>query len=94
MKKKLFLAVNSRGTGRVTKTRPQLNYDEIEIGLELNIPDALFDKPRLEAIVIVPPEAIQPTNIEVHVADNIAEAVKAATGMPVQITIIRPEEEK
>ena len=94
MKKKLYLAVNSRGTARVTKTRPALNYDELEIGLELNIPDVLFQKPRMEAVVTVPAEAIRPVDIEVNIADNIAEAVKAATGMPVQITIIRPEEEK
>ena len=91
MRKKLYLAVNSRGSAKVTQKRPALNYDEIEIGLELNIPDALFDKPRLNAVVMVPKEAVCAPDIEVNIADNIAEAVKTATGMEVHITMVRPE---
>lgn len=93
MKKKLYLAINSRGSARVTKARPALNYDEIEIGLDLVIPDALFDKPRLNAVVTVPPEAVNSPNIEATVADDIAEAVKTATGMEVRITMVRPDGE-
>lgn len=93
MKQLLYLAINSNGTARVTKTRSQLKFDEVEIALKLDIPDALFEKPRLEATVVVPKEAINPLQIECDVADNIAEAVNQATGMPVHITITRPENE-
>lgn len=93
MQQKLYLAINSRGAARVTKSRPALGYDEIEIGLQLEIPDVLFEKPRLEAAVTVPEDAVNPAEIEANVVDNIRESVESATGVPVEITIIRPDED-
>lgn len=93
MKQKLYLAVRSTGAARVTKTRPQLNYDEIEIALQLNIPDAIFEKPRLQATVDVPDDAVNPAEIESSVVDNIAQSINSATGIPVEITLVRAETE-
>lgn len=45
MKIKCFLIVNSRGTLRVTKKMPALNADEISVGINLEIPDAIFCRP-------------------------------------------------
>lgn len=92
MKQKLFLAVNSRGTARVTKTRPALSYDEIEIGLMLDIPDVLFEKPRLQAEVSIPEDAVSPAEIEAEVVNNIRESIESATGIPVKLTVIRADE--
>jgi hypothetical protein len=42
MKQTIFLAINRRGTMRLTKNSPGLDRGEIAIRLELNIPDSLF----------------------------------------------------
>lgn len=94
MKVSAHLIVNSRGAMRVNKARPALGFDEISLALELNLPDELFKKPRLEAKITVPKEAVVSKQIEAGVVDNIEQAIKAAAGMEVKLLIVRPEDDE
>ncbi len=91
MKVQKWLTINSRGSARLTQTKPHLDWNEISIALEVNLPDALFDKPRLEARIDIPEEAATPNLIDAHVVENVQEAIKQATGLEFSINVIRTE---
>lgn len=87
MKKDFYLIVNSNGTTKTTKNRPGLNWNEIAIKVKLEIPDMLFQKPQLHASIVVPESAASPKEVDVDVQDNIKNAIEAATGLEVRISI-------
>ena len=91
MKVKHWLTVNSKGKARLTKSQPGLDWNEVSIQLEINLPDALFKKPRLEASITVPDEAAKTDVIKSVVTDNVADAIEQATGMTFAISIAEPE---
>lgn len=88
------MTINSRGAARLTKGRPSLYADEISMQLNMELPDALFRKPRLEASIKIPEEAVQTEVINSDVTDNISEAIKSSTGLDVVIRIVNPEEDE
>lgn len=89
-----YIVVNSRGTVRVgNRGVPSLSGDEIAIRLELNLPNELFTKPRLEATITVPANAVRGSQIEAEVVDNIQEAIQSASGLDVSLTLVRPDDE-
>jgi hypothetical protein len=75
------------GNVRVAKNRPHTASDEIALQLNLTIPDALYFKPQLVANVTVPDSAHVQPEIGCEVQDNIAEVIRNALGMDVQITV-------
>ena len=87
MKVKCHLTVGKNGSTRVTKSRPNLNWDEISIALNLDIPDMLFEKPQLQATINVPTEAASPKEVDVDVLDNIKEAIQEHTGLEIKLTL-------
>lgn len=92
MKIRRYLTVSSSGSTKVYKKRPGLAYDEVCIALDLELPNQLFAKPQLAASITIPPEAAAPAEIESEVVEEIAEAVKNATGIDVKITVVDPED--
>lgn len=91
MKVRKWLIINKNGTARLRNNSARLNTDEVAIKLEVEIPDEMFMKPHLEANIKIPLEACSVPNIKAEVAENITEAVKAATGMEMSIKIIEPD---
>lgn len=88
-----FLTVNSNGSVRVTKGRPSVDYDEVAIGLQLELPRALFEKPQLSARLVIPEGAVLPAELPVEVVANVREALEQASGMQVRLTVGNPGEE-
>lgn len=93
MKVKYWLTVNSKGQARLSKGKPALDINEVSIFLDIDVPDALFKKPRLEAKIVVPDEAAANDVIESVVLDNVKEVVEQATGLEFAIGIKQPEQE-
>ena len=93
MKVKKWLTINSRGAARITQGKPSITWDEISILLDINLPDALFDKPRLEAKIEIPKEAAGPETITTEVIENVKEAIEQATGLTFSINVIHNEEQ-
>lgn len=83
---KFFLVVNSNGTTRTCKTPPDLKYNEIAIGCNLSLPNALFQKPQLSASIIVPDAAVMSEPLAADVQQNVKEAIRQATGMEVRLS--------
>lgn len=75
---------------RVCKGKPVLGKDEVPIKLKLDLPEALFKRPQLSASIVVPPDNA-PADISAEVQDNIAAAIRDATGMDVRITLAAPD---
>lgn len=93
MRVRHWLTINERGSARLTKSKPSLRWDEISILLELNIPDALFDRPRLEAKIDIPKEAVGPDLININVIENVKEAIEQAVGLDFSINVVKNEVE-
>lgn len=91
MKVKQWLTVNHKGSCRLTKGKPSLDSNEIAIQLEVNLPDAIFQRPRLEATITVPDEAAVAGTIESAVAEDVQEAIEKATGLKFSVAVVQPE---
>ena len=92
VKVKKWLTINSRGCARLTQGKPGISWDEISICLELNLPDELFRKPRLEAKIDIPKEAAGPDVLSSEVVENVKEAIEKSTGLTFSINVIQNEE--
>lgn len=91
MEVQFYLVVNKSGTVKTYKNKPGLNWDEISMRMNLTLPDALFQKPLLEATVIIPESAAMPQTIDAEVAANARDAIEMATGLEVQLKIVSEE---
>lgn len=78
-------------TFRVTKTSPGLDSNEIAIKINLDLPNALFSKPALEAQVTVSEKAVSPQVITADVVDNVEQIIKEKTGFDVKLTVVRED---
>ena len=91
---KKWLTISSRGAARITQGQPSVDANEISICLDINVPDELFRKPRLEAKIEIPKEAAGPDVLSSEVVENVKEAIHQATGLEFSINVIKPEEKK
>lgn len=87
MKLQKWLVVARSGSCKVTARRPALLEDEIALRLDLTLPDALFVKPTLAAAIVVPDDAALPAVIDADVVEQIGEAIRAATGLRVELVV-------
>lgn len=81
MKTSFYLKVNSRGGITTAKNRPGLDWDEVAISVNMEIPDMLFKKPQLNAPIVVPEIAAVPKEIDAEMCDNIQSAIETAVGL-------------
>jgi hypothetical protein len=79
---------------RMTKESPALASNEIAVKVSLEIPDAIFDKPTLQANITIPAEAVSKPVINAEVIDNVQEVIKQNTGFNVKLEVVDKDEEK
>ena len=79
-------------SSRLTAGSPSLQSNEIAVKLNLELPDAIFDKPAFEAKVVVPDEAVSKPVIEASVIDNVEDIIKKNTGFEVKLMVVEPED--
>lgn len=78
---------SDRPSVRVSAGYPNLARNERTINLKIALPLALFETPSLSASI-----SVEHPNQAVHIdATAIAEAVRSAIGMDVDITVNQPE---
>lgn len=77
----------------MTVGSPALDSNEIAVKVTLDIPDAIFDKPALEAKITIPEEAVSKPVISAEVIDNVQEIIKQNTGFEVKLEIVNANEE-
>lgn len=88
-----YIVINSRGGAKITGREPRLNANEISLRIYLEVPNAMFERPRLEAIMKVPVEAIPRAKITTSLSDNVEKLIKQATGLTMKVNIIDQKEE-
>jgi hypothetical protein len=71
---------------RVAKSKPALRSNEIAIALKLTLPLALFQRPDLNAEIVVPAEK-KPFLITPEIQQRIAEQIREQTGFTVALTV-------
>lgn len=85
MKQSSWLIINKNGVKGVRKTRPALEWDEIAIKINLEIPKELFERPTIEAtleVKDVPNNAYRP-----DIVVNTAELIEQQTGAKINFTV-------
>jgi hypothetical protein len=70
---------------RTAKTKPRCDPHEVAIWLQVDLPEALFKRPNLQARIRVP-EAQAPFVITPEVQQNIAQVVQEQLGITMQIS--------
>ncbi len=90
MKTQFYLVVNSNGTVKALKNRPGLNWNEVSIFVNLELPNQLFQKPQLSAQIKVDESQVTPLEIDVETQNNIRDAIEAAAGVEVILKLENP----
>ena len=93
MKTQFYLVVNRSGSVKTYKNRPGLNWDEVAVQMNLALPDALFQKPQIQAFIEVKDDKLSPLLIDAETSDNIRDAIEAVSGMEVRLEIVNPNED-
>ena len=94
MKVNFWLTINSSGSVRTTKGQPtNLSWNEVSVQMNLQLPDALFTKPKLVADIVIPDEAAISDTLNAEVVDNVKKAIAQTTGLDFRISIVEPETE-
>lgn len=86
MKTQFYLTVNKSGSVKTYKNPPALAWDEVAILLNLELPNRLFQKPQLQASIVVDEKDVEPTIINVDTQNNIREAIETASGLEVRLS--------
>lgn len=82
-----YLIVTSNGSAKFVKKYPDLNFNEVAVGVNLELPDRIFERPVLNATITVPDNAVLPYQIPVEVRDEIEAALASVEGAEVKLTI-------
>lgn len=93
MRTQRWMTINRNGVTNIRKSKPNTSWDEVSILLDINLPDDLFKKPRLEAKITIPEEAARSEPITSEVIENVQEAIKTATGLTFSINVIKEEDQ-
>lgn len=94
MKQIFWIKLDARkNTPKVSKGKPGVDWNEIAMRLEINLPDALFSKPALEAVVTIPESVVMTPTIQSETVLNVQSAIETATGMEVRISLVPQETE-
>lgn len=86
MKASSWLIINKRGIKAVRKVKPALDWDEIAIKVNLEIPDALLSRPTIDAKIVVdnvPNNAYRP-----EIVVNTADLIEQQTGAKINFTVV------
>lgn len=90
MKEISYLIIGKNGVRGVRKTKPSLGWDEIACKINLDVPDELFRRPHIEAILKI--EDIANTVYNPEIIINTKELIEQQTGVKVNFKVIPYEE--
>ena len=91
MKIKGYLTVKSTGAARFTKNKPGLDWNELSLAINLNVPDELFKRPLITANIEISKD-ILPKPQPVDLILNTKELIEQSTGAKIEF-VVKPYEE-
>ena len=89
MKTVSWLIVNKNGVKTVRKSKPALEWDEIAVKISLEIPNQLFERPQVEAVLKI--ENIPNNSYSPELLINTADLIEQQTGAKVIFNVIASE---
>lgn len=89
---KKYLCITKKGQTRMTQTSPNLGGSEIAVYLNIEIPDAFFTRPKLEAKITVPSGALPSSSVTATVASDLEKLVKETMGLDLVVSVVEPPE--
>ena len=92
MKIKRYLIIKKNGSTRVTKQPPSIEWDEVYMLLNIELPDKVFDRPLLQASITIDEKAVQPAQITAEVVSDVENIIEQRTGFEVKLEVVKPEE--
>ena len=84
-------AWNKELSGRITVNTPALKSNEIVMQLNISVPKALFERPSLEASIIVP-EPSTDCVIDAGVIDIIEASISKEIGVDVKLMVQKEDD--
>jgi hypothetical protein len=70
-----------------------MRANALALRLELNLPDALFVRPQLQASITVDSDKVSAPVINAEVVDNIQRALSAQLGVDIKLSVVEPLKE-
>jgi hypothetical protein len=61
---------------------------EVAIKVTVNVPDALFERPQLQARIVVPDSAVSKPVIDATVLDNIQQVLNQQLGLDIRVSLV------
>ena len=86
-----WLIINKNGIKAVRRTKPALDYNEIAVKINLDIPKELFERPSIEATLKidgVPNNAYKPDLIV-----NTVDLIEQQTGARIEFKVLDTKED-
>ncbi|HET8550941.1 MAG TPA: hypothetical protein VFM97_00510 [Gammaproteobacteria bacterium] len=75
---------------RLTRHTPSLDRNEIALSVSIDLPEALFRRPALQASIAVPEDAVSAPTIDADVVENIRELASEHLGVDLAISVVDP----
>ena len=83
----IWVITNKKGSVRTVKKNPTVKSDEVAFKLDIELPKAMFEKPKLSVSVKVPEDAVKEEIVSEEIIDNIGETLKRHMDMDINITV-------
>jgi hypothetical protein len=81
-------------SARLALKSPSLAKDEIALKISVEVPDALFNRPQLQAKITIPESAVTAPVVDAQVLDNVREILQQQTGLDVSVSLVSPTVEE
>jgi hypothetical protein len=91
MKTSCYLKINESGSISVSKGKPDLNFDQVAVHLQIELPDILFKKPQITATLKVDEGDATPLIINAETSNNVKDAIETVTGIKVLLKVENPD---
>ena len=91
MKSSSWLIINKNGIKGIRKTKPALEWNEIAVRINIEIPNQLFDRPQVEAILKI--EDVPNNSYTPELLINTADLIEQQTGAKVVFDVISATQE-
>lgn len=86
-----WLIINKNGIKAVRRTKPALDYNEIAVKINLDIPKELFERPSIEATLKI--DGVPNNVYKPDLIINTADLIEQQTGAKIEFKVLKVEDD-
>ena len=95
MKIQNWMTINNRGSARLTKQKPRVDWNEVTMLLSIEIPDSVFKRPQLQANIKIDGELNYEFDYEItEKLENVLQTMPNVHLLKVDVVREKIEEEE